>query len=399
MQPDLLKGYTATQQLNINRVRLYLQVTTLSDMTDDKGICIQPHYLRGDRPTNFQASHYWPRQPHITTSQQRLWRRFLTANFIRYGTKWIDRIGNLKKQANINLNNPTEHPDLATYLKSLPGWYQRLLYIFRQVETDLAIWKEFRSKKKVTIVSDGGLAEGIGTFGWKLVGSKNQTLFAGAGPIDGPHEIGSSTRSELGGLAAPLFLVVALARFWGLKHKCRYRWIVDSKAAISQVKVTTRVSHQLRRAPDNSDYLMVIRSLRRELGKPIETIWVKGHQDNDTPYEALSTSAKHNVDVDSLATWYRDSLPQCTSSSKGTHCGGTILAHYPRHPIFNEGRRTHPISRQRLLYSSIYAIKKSLDRQDVDKSKHAGFVPLQKSTKTKGSTLDDKINSQSAPSG
>jgi hypothetical protein len=62
-------------------------------------------------------------------------------NFIRYGTKWIDRIGNLKQQANINLNNPTEHPDLATYLKSLPGWYQCLLNIFRQVETDLAIWR------------------------------------------------------------------------------------------------------------------------------------------------------------------------------------------------------------------------------------------------------------------
>jgi hypothetical protein len=61
---------------------------------------------------------------------------------------------------------------------------------------------------------------------------------------------------------------------------------------------------------------MVIRSLRRELGKPIETIWVKGHQDNDTPYEALSASAKHNVDVDSLATWYRDSLPSAPQAQK-----------------------------------------------------------------------------------
>ena len=178
------------------------------------------------------------------------------------------------------------------------------------------IWTELRSKKKVTIVSDGGLAEGIGTFGWKIVGTKNQTLFAGAGPVDGPHEMGSSTRSELGGLAAPLFLVVALARFWGLKHKCRYRWITDSKAAISKVTVVTRVSHQLRRAPDNSDYLMVIRSLRRELGKPIETIWVKGHQDGETSYEDLSDSAKHNVDVDAMATWYRDNLPSAPIRNK-----------------------------------------------------------------------------------
>jgi hypothetical protein len=55
--------------------------------------------------------------------------------------------------------------------------------------------------------------------------------------------------------------------------------MVDSKAAISQVRITTRVSHQLRRAPNNSDFLMVIRALRHELGKRIESVWVKGHQD------------------------------------------------------------------------------------------------------------------------
>ena len=129
--------------------------------------------------------------------------------------------------------------------------------------------------------------------------------------------MGSSTRSELGGLAAPLFLVACLARLWGLKHKCRYRWVVDSKAAISQVTITTRVSHRLRRAPENSDYLLVIRSLRRELGRPIATEWVKGHQDTGTSYENLSTVAQHNVDADALATWYRDNLPSAPSSQRG----------------------------------------------------------------------------------
>jgi hypothetical protein len=36
----------------------------------------------------------------------------------------------------------------------------------------------------------------------------------GSGPIDGPMEVGSSTRSELGGFTAPLLLATALARFW-----------------------------------------------------------------------------------------------------------------------------------------------------------------------------------------
>ena len=161
---------------------------------------------------------------------------------------------------------------MEAYIKSLPGWYRRLLHTYRQCVSDLEIWRAFRARKTIVIVSDGGLAEGVGTFGWKIVAANNTTLYAGAGPIDGPKEISSSTRSELSGLAAPLLLVTCLARFWGLKHKCRYSWVVDSIAAISTVKITTRVSRKLRRAPDNSDYVMVIRLLRRELGKPILAI-------------------------------------------------------------------------------------------------------------------------------
>jgi hypothetical protein len=116
-------------------------------------------------------------------------------------------------------------------------------------------------------------------------------------------------------LAAPLLL---LAKVWGLKHKCRYRWVVNSKAAISQVTITTRVSHSLRRAPANSDYLLVIRALRKELGRPIKTEWVKGHQENGTAYENLSATARHNVDADALATRYRQILP-CTPCSQRDH--------------------------------------------------------------------------------
>jgi hypothetical protein len=122
--------------------------------------------------------------------------------------------------------------------------------------------------------------------------------------------------SELCGLAAPLLLIASLARFWGLKHKCQYRWIVDSKAAIATVTVTTRISHQLRRAPDNSDYVMVIGSLRREIGKPIEAIWVKGHQDETTRYEDLTVTVKHNMDADALATWYREALPSAPQTKR-----------------------------------------------------------------------------------
>jgi hypothetical protein len=272
MQPSYLRGYTTTQQAHINRVRIYLQVETLADMCDDTGFCIRQECLHGIRKPEVLDSTTWPRQPSVTAYQRRLWKRYVTANFIRYGTKWINRIelsgaDTPTGSSSHSKITPTQFKSLSEYLVSLPKWYQRLLHTYRQCASDLTIWRSFRSKKKITIVSDGGLSEGVGTFGWKIVGSDNVTLYAGAGPIDGPQEEGTSTRSELGGLTAPLFLVVSLARIWGLKHKCRYRWLVDSKAAISQVTITTRVSRQLRRAPNNSDYLMVIRALRRELGK------------------------------------------------------------------------------------------------------------------------------------
>lgn len=58
----------------------------------------------------------------------------------------------------------------------------------------------------MTIASDGGLKHGIGTMGWKIVSQNGTPLFSGSGPIDGPHDVANSTRSELGGITAPLLL-------------------------------------------------------------------------------------------------------------------------------------------------------------------------------------------------
>jgi hypothetical protein len=98
---------------------------------------------------------------------------------------------------------PTQYPSLSAYLTSLPLWYRRLLFHYEQDSSDLEIWRAFRSKRRLTIATDGSLLPKAGTFGWTITTSKNDTLFHGSGPIDGPIEIGSSTRSELGGFTGP----------------------------------------------------------------------------------------------------------------------------------------------------------------------------------------------------
>jgi ribonuclease HI len=122
------------------------------------------------------------------------------------------------------------------------------------------------------------------------------------GPIDGPTDISNSTRSELGGLVAPLLLCTSLAAFWGLRHRCRYRWATDSQAAISKVQFITRPSKRLSKAPEDVDYLTAIRELHKSLGGRLQTQWVKGHQDEKQSYDTLSYDAKLNVDADALAT-------------------------------------------------------------------------------------------------
>jgi ribonuclease HI len=182
---------------------------------------------------------------------------------------------------------------------------------YKQVATHIQIWKAFRRKDTtIDIASDGGLANTIGTFGWKIVAifrQNEQVLYQGAGTIDGPTEVGSSTRSELGGLTAPLLLATTLAKFWGIRHKCQFRWLTDSTSAISKVRMYT-VHGRSQRYPDHSDYVLAIQELAAELKRPIAAQWVKGHQDEDRPYDELTREAKLNVDVDALATTQYDHI-------------------------------------------------------------------------------------------
>lgn len=115
--------------------------------------------------------------------------------------------------------------------------------------------------------------------------------------------MGSSTQSELGGFTgAPLTLIQAISRYWGLKHRCKFYWMVDSKVAMA--KVTVYSLRENMKYPDNSDYVSVICDIVKQLQQPIRHVWVKGRQDIGKHYNDLDYSARMNVDVDHLATNY-----------------------------------------------------------------------------------------------
>jgi hypothetical protein len=139
MNQTLLTRYTISQQLDINRVRLYLQAFRLSDLqdpTDSTLICA--FSLNGKRSPQFVTNSAWPQQPHVTAKQQRLWKKYITSNFIRYDRKWRNSPSEIhpsQLQAP-HPKTPTSYHTLEDYLRSLDKWLQRLLSDYTQEATD-----------------------------------------------------------------------------------------------------------------------------------------------------------------------------------------------------------------------------------------------------------------------
>jgi hypothetical protein len=243
MNNEHLTRYTPIQKLDINLVRLHLQIITLSDMTRSDGIHVCDYHRQGlRRPQQPIRTKTWPRQPLPTPSQRKIWTNYISSNFVRYGNKWRNPMRNLPAPPT-SADTPPTPPitsTLQSFLKNLPKWHRRLLLHLDQPATDKEVFQSFRARSRLTIATDGSLQASAGTFGWKITNKTHLTLFTGSGPIDGPHEIGSSTRSELGGFTAPLLLITSLARHWGLKHRCKFRWLADSQVAINRVTVVTR---------------------------------------------------------------------------------------------------------------------------------------------------------------
>ena len=327
MSAERLRFYSTSQQKDINLVRLYLQATTLADVTDNHdGLKISTTALSGIRSSLFATKGGWPRQELPSHPQQRLWRRYLASQFLRYEYFWKrapraklrDGIKLPPEDACTLLRETTGKDDLVTdsrFYQSLPRSKKKLLSYVKQCATPEAIWESCHGKKQLSIASDGGLNGCVGTFGWNLSTHKNEVLFEGAGPIDGPFDVASSTRSELGGYVAPLLVLHILTQIWGMQHRCKLAWVCDSKAALSNVRKSTSRDNEQRYQPNNADFLVQIRDYHKRLRQPIKPIWIKGHQQGGkTTTKGGTRNIDRNNRADELATWYREqlALPQST---------------------------------------------------------------------------------------
>ncbi|KAI2498313.1 hypothetical protein MHU86_16183 [Fragilaria crotonensis] len=242
-----------------------------------------------------------------TPIQRRLWKRFICSSYLRYVPFWkISPLlsHSLSTDASAE-SSPTSFASLTEYVRTLPNTQRRLLADLQQQASDVQVWRAFRSKAKLYIASDGRLDGNRGTHGWVLA-SKKHVLFRCSGPVDGFVSTESSTRSELAGCASSLLLITIISRMWGLRHRCSFCWITDSRAAISRItRYVLPGGRCIKQMPDDADLISLIATLYRELRRPFRPEWVKGHQDSLQSYEHLPFKARLNIDADFLATRYR----------------------------------------------------------------------------------------------
>ncbi|KAI2503242.1 hypothetical protein MHU86_11179 [Fragilaria crotonensis] len=313
MQQSHLARYSTAHQRDLNLVRMYLQVTSLADLTDPGRLsAIHTDFLNGRRPPHWKTHHIWPRQEAPSAHQRRLWKRYITSSFLRYIPFWktpptsstpSTPTGERPTSKKVEMA-PTSFPTIRDYLATLSRTQRRLVEDVTQVATDLQVWRAFRSRERLYIASDGGLSGNEGTFGW-VISTRKFPLFQCGGPVDGPFDTNSSTRSELAGFASSLLFITGLARYWGLKHRSRFKWITDSKAALSKVRLITRRGWRATRQPNEADLLSIIASLLQELRCKVVYAWIKGHQDRLNSYDSLPFLVRLNVSADFLATRYR----------------------------------------------------------------------------------------------
>ena len=63
------RSFTYSDYEHINYVCLYLQVATLSDISDANGPTLNKDIMAGKRPNNRKSPRAWPRQPTVTKYQ------------------------------------------------------------------------------------------------------------------------------------------------------------------------------------------------------------------------------------------------------------------------------------------------------------------------------------------
>ena len=229
------------------------------------------------------------------------------------------------------MNSKPSYKNFQAYLRESPGWDQTLRRHVTVFATDAELETKLRGTTAFTHCSDGGVSEGLGSFGWILAASDNIIAHC-RGPAYGDSELMHSFRAEgYGGISATQFIIHAVQYFAIPKANrvFQWKWTCDNLGLIKRLTKlqSTLPTTGLNLRADSDVCQQLLHNLEEIPNRQIKH--VKGHQDRSGAI--LSLDEQLNVLADEQATkYYKDELQNSSASDR--HRALDILETVPAMP-------------------------------------------------------------------
>ena len=318
-----------THQLKlINAVRLYLQVTYISELTTS-GKYIETNLLHNQNPKKWSRSKLlWPRQTKPGTAAWRQWRKAIQGLCKTDGYTLRQPLTNQWKPLDTHqrqwrfLHNRQQDEIYDTYNKyryvntthtrrlniyTKRGHYNEMdstatpvqphkqgEKLFLRIHPSIIIQdnmpptgsKSQQNKESPTApeilyaVSDGSVNNGRGTYGW-VQATKNKVITSNNGHVEGPPGNITSFRAEAQGLADLVYNST-------ITDKTKI--YLDNKAVIKKVTQETPLN------PLQSEWELLEATRRQVCQRKLNIKFVKGHQNLQNPKTTWEAKLNHKAD-------------------------------------------------------------------------------------------------------
>jgi hypothetical protein len=201
-------------------------------------------------------------------------------------------------------HNEVQNKTWDTYVRALDTWENKLLCnIHFMCTNDEFVDITQSATETITIVSDGGCIQEIGSYGW-VVAHNNRIIVTGQGrAYGGPM---SSHRAEAFGKLSWMVFIHRFLQFTNIKVKCGLESFCDNKSVIEQTKTTETMEECYKAMMPNYDVVNEIVMQQQKIMVQISAYkagaHVKGHQDRNKAKKDMTLEEKLNVSADELAT-------------------------------------------------------------------------------------------------
>eukprot|EP00957_Ditylum_brightwellii_P203698 15335827-Ditylum_brightwellii.AAC.1 len=212
----------------------------------------------------------------------------------------------VQQQVELDTNQVTNtYTTFHAYLTTQPHHVKHLLGTLLDNNIDTDYWIKALNDNKVTIATDGSVADKKGYFA--VVLHMDKALLRFQSPCDCHSSLVSLYCTEMAGILSALYLLCALATFTNTPITTSQVLVCDNMAAVQQSNASALPGLKAHMATD-FDVINEIMASKDDAFE-LKVSWVKAHLDEKTPINELMLEEQLNVKADADVNSFRANTP------------------------------------------------------------------------------------------